>query len=65
MENAENMSYKANRPVGYSIEFEPEKPQTVAPKCVLAYSSKPVPSSGELQQKMNQAAERRKVREPV
>ena len=61
-ENTENLSYKANRPVGYSIEFEPDKPPAPVPKCVLEYSSKPAPSPRELQEKLTQAALRKKVR---
>lgn len=62
MENVENQSFKANRPVGYCIQFEPEKPCAPVPKCVTDYCIKPTLSPQELQQKMDQASLRRKAR---
>ena len=62
MENVENQSFKANRPVGYCIQFEPEKPCAPVPKCVTDYCTKPTLSPQELQQKMDQASLRKKAR---
>ena len=61
MENAENQPSKANQPLAYSIEFEPEKPKAALPKCIADYSSKPVPSPKQLQEKQEHAFLRKKV----
>ena len=51
------------QPMSYSIVFSPDKPQVPVPKCVTEYKSKPADSPGTLQRKLDNAAERRRVRQ--
>ena len=59
----ENQPLQANaQPMSYRIVFSPDKPQVAVPKCVTEYKSRPADSPGTLQRKLDDAAERRKVR---
>ena len=49
------------RSIGYSIQFEPEKPSAPAPKRIKEYVLKPIPSYQELEQKLLHASIRKKV----
>lgn len=60
----ENQPVQANaQPMSYSIVFSPDKPHVPVPKCVTEYKSKPADSPGTLQRKLDDAAERRRVRQ--
>lgn len=49
------------RPIGYNIQFEPEKPFAPAPKRITEYVLKPHPSHQELERKLLLAGIRKKV----
>ncbi|KAL5477287.1 hypothetical protein EMCRGX_G024060 [Ephydatia muelleri] len=51
------------RPIGYSIQFEPEKPSAPAPKRIKEYALKPLPSYQELERKLFLASIRKKCLE--